>query len=211
MAPHSSSPPPQCLSPLLSQRFKGAKIKKSENYVNGRGTSSCGAALASALLKSSSSAAYSIGRVQLTTLVVAVPPALKQRPSSPLPNQYVHHSHCGWCDLWRSLQAVSRVFGGVFKLKVGSGGARHVDKCFAGTAVSGSLPDSTRTPFGTVPPYYAVWICRAAVSLSRLASVSVSALKFKSSKLKSARRYTSSFSFITNLQRRPRSPWARFL
>ncbi|KAK7034867.1 hypothetical protein R3P38DRAFT_2911820 [Favolaschia claudopus] len=140
-----------------------------EDFTNGRGTSSCGAALASPLLKPSCSAVY----------------FHPQRPSSPLPNQYVHHSHCGWCDLWRSLQAVSRVFAGA-----------HSAENFAGTALGNrSSRVVTRPDPGTIRGRAAVLHTPSSRSSSNLSAFT---------------RQAFSFLLQSSGQRQPRSPWARF-
>ncbi|KAK7007098.1 hypothetical protein R3P38DRAFT_3031747 [Favolaschia claudopus] len=154
-----------------------------EDFTNGRGTSSCGAALASALLKSSCSAVY----------------FHPQRPSSPLPNQYVHHSHCGWCDLWRSLQAVSRVFAGA-----------HSAESFAGTALSNrSSRVATRPDPGTIRGRAAV-LRRVDLSSGDFIVATRSPPCPRSSS--SPPLHVKAFSFLlpSSGQRQPRSPWARF-
>ncbi|KAK7046368.1 hypothetical protein R3P38DRAFT_69396 [Favolaschia claudopus] len=137
-------------------------------------------------------------------------------PSSPLPNQYIHHSRCGWCDLWRSLQAVSRVFGGVLKHKVGSGGAQRIDESFAGTALSNrSSRVVTRPNPGTVRGRAAVF---HRVDLSsgdfivatRSPPCPRSSSSRSSSNLSAFTRQAFSFLLPISGQRQPRSPWARF-
>ncbi|KAK7038127.1 hypothetical protein R3P38DRAFT_2904582 [Favolaschia claudopus] len=179
-----------------------------ENFTNGRGTSSCGAALASAPLKPSYSAVY-------------IHPVLDdydspRLSSPPLPNQYVHHSHCGWCDLWRSLQAVSRVFGGVLKHKVGSGGAQRIDESFAGTALSNrSSRVVTRPNPGTVRGRAAV-LRRVDLSsgdfivATRSPPCPRSSSSRSSSNLSAFTRQAFFFLLPSSGQRQPRSPWARF-
>ncbi|KAK6988378.1 hypothetical protein R3P38DRAFT_3096046, partial [Favolaschia claudopus] len=207
-------------------RFKGVKIKIrrktpsfQDDFTNGRGTSSCGAALASALLKPSCSAVYFhpvLDDSDSPRLSSPYPLPIKQRPSSPLPNQYVHHSHCGWCDLWRSLQAVSRVFGGVLKHKVGSGGAQCQQSFRRRAALSNrSSRVVTRPNPGTV-------LGRAAVSrrvdlssgdfivATRSPPCPRSSSSRSSSNLSAFTRQAFSFLLPSSGQCQPRSPCARF-
>ncbi|KAK6984436.1 hypothetical protein R3P38DRAFT_3104359 [Favolaschia claudopus] len=201
MAPALLKSSPQRLSPLIPQRFKSTPSFQ-KNFTNGRGTSSCGAALASALLKPSYSTVY---------FHPVLDDSDSPRSSSPsLPNQYVHHSHCGWCDPWRSLQAVSRIFGGVLKHKVGSGGAQRIDESIAGTALSNRSSRIVARPNpGTVRGRAAV-LRRVDLSSGDFIVATRSPPCPRSSSSRSSSNLSAFTLLPSSGQRQPRSPWARF-
>ncbi|KAK6972300.1 hypothetical protein R3P38DRAFT_3378774 [Favolaschia claudopus] len=187
MAPALLKSSPQRLSPLIPQRFKSARcggrrhpFKK--NFTNGRGTSSCGAALASALLKPSYSTVY---------FHPVLDDSDSPRSSSPCPLPIKQRLQAR-CRINTSITPTvdGATPGEVFKLYQESSVASSSTKWAAGahsastkvllalrlaTGVPGSLPDPTRALFGAVPPYYAVWTCRAVISLSPLARLRVPA------------------------------------
>ncbi|KAK6974674.1 hypothetical protein R3P38DRAFT_3378444 [Favolaschia claudopus] len=136
MAPALLKSSPQRLSPLIPQRFKSARCGGRRHPFKKTSPTAEAPQAAAPLWPLHSSSPHTAPFTSIQYWMIPTHHAHQAAPSSSLPNQYVHHSHCGWCDPWRSLQAVSRIFGGVLKHKVGSGGAQRIDESIAGTALS---------------------------------------------------------------------------
>ncbi|KAK7006958.1 hypothetical protein R3P38DRAFT_3035691, partial [Favolaschia claudopus] len=189
-----------------------------ENFTNGRGTSSCGAALASALLKPSCSAVY---------FHPVLDDSDSPRLSSPYPLPIKQRLQAR-CRINTSITptVAGATSGEVFKLyqessvaskhKVGSGGAQRIDEGFAGTALSNrSSRVVTRPNLGTVRGRAAV-LRRVDLSsgdfivATRSPPCPRSSSSRSSSNLSVFTRQAFSFVLPSSGQRQPRSPWARF-